>query len=114
MQADDGLDNAPGWAKTAARTSTPFIIDSTAPVLSAFSVEGRSVRFTASDDASAVVLAQYSLDGKEWLPVLPDDLVGDSRVETFRFEPVNPKNARTLFIKVSDEFDNYKVFQKSL
>jgi hypothetical protein len=46
--------------------------------------------------------------------VLPDDRVGDSRVETFRFEPVNPKNARTLFIKLSDEFDNYKVFQKSL
>ncbi len=114
VQADDSLDNAPAWAKTAARTSTPFIIDSTAPGLSAFSVEGRSVRFTASDDASAVVLAQYSLDGKEWLPVLPDDLVGDSRIETFRFEPVNPKNARTLFIKVSDEFDNYKVFQKSL
>ncbi len=61
-----------------------------------------------------MALAQYSLDGKEWLPVLPDDLVGDSRVETFRFELGNPKNSRTLFIKLSDEYDNYKVFQKSI
>ncbi|MCU0235977.1 MAG: hypothetical protein MUC72_02720 [Acidobacteria bacterium] len=114
VQADDGLDNAPAWAKTASWTSSPFVIDSTAPVLSAFMVEGRSVRFTVSDEASAVTLVQYSLDGKEWLPVLPDDLVGDSLVETFRFDLANPKNSRTLFIKVSDEYDNYKVFQKSI
>jgi hypothetical protein len=114
VQADDGLDNAPTWAKTAARVSSPFIIDSTAPLLSGFSVAGRTIRFTASDEASAVALAQYSLDGKEWFPVLPDDLVGDSRVETFRFELGNPKNSRTLFIKLSDEYDNYKVFQKTI
>ncbi len=114
VQADDGLDNSPDWAKTASWTSAPFIIDSTAPGLSAFSVEGRSVRFTASDGASAVAQAHYSLDGKEWVPVLPEDLVGDSLVETFRFELSNPKNSRTLFIKVSDEYDNYKVFQKSI
>ena len=58
--------------------------------------------------------AHYSLDGKEWVPVLPEDLVGDSLVETFRFELSNPKGSRTLFIKISDEYDNYKVFQKSI
>jgi hypothetical protein len=114
VQADDGLDNAPAWARSSDRTSAPFIIDSTAPLLSEFSMEGRSVRFKAEDLASAVALAQYSLDGKEWVPVFPDDLVGDSRVETYRFELSNPKNSRMLLIKLSDEFGNDKVFQKTI
>ncbi len=114
VQADDGLDNAPAWTRNTARTSASFIIDSTAPLLSEFSIAGRSVRFKAEDQASAVTLAQYSLDGKEWVPVFPDDLVGDSRVETYRCELSNPKNSRLLLIKLSDEFGNDKVFQKSI
>ncbi len=114
VQADDGLDNPPAWARSSVQTSAPFIIDSTAPLLSEFSMTGRSVRFKAEDQASAVALAQYSLDGKEWIPVFPDDLVGDSRVETYRFELSNPKNSRILLIKLSDEFGNDKVFQKSI
>lgn len=114
VQADDGLDNPPSWARSFSRTSTPFTIDSTAPLLTEFFMAGRNVRFKAEDLASAVVLAQYSLDGKEWVPLFPDDLVGDSRVETYRFELSNPKNSRMLLIKLSDEFGNDKVFQKSI
>lgn len=114
VQADDSLDNAPTLARTAARVSPPFIIDSTAPALSEFSAAGGRIVFMASDEASAVALAQYSFDAKEWFPILPEDMVGDSRIEKFSFQPANPKNFRVLFIKVSDEFGNYKVFQKSL
>lgn len=114
VQADDGLDNPPAGVRSAVRNSAPFIIDSTAPLLSEFSVAGRSVRFKAEDQASAVALAQYSLDGKEWIPVFPDDRVGDSRVETYRFELSNPKNSRLLLIRLSDEFGNDKVFHKSI
>ena len=114
MQADDALDNTPAWIKTATKISSPFIIDSTAPVLSEFSVAGGNVSFTASDESSALALVNYSLDGKEWFPVFPEDMVTDSKSEKFNFVLNNPKNSRVLFIKVIDEFDNYKVFQKAI
>jgi len=41
-------------------------------------------------------------------------MITDSKVEKFKFALNNPKNSRVLFVKVVDEFDNYKVFQKSI
>ncbi len=114
LQADDALDNPPSWARTATRVSAPFVIDSTAPQLVEFAVEGSVVRFRAEDQASAVVLAQYSFDGKNWVPVFPVDQVGDSRVESYRLELKNPKNSRTLLLRLRDELGNDKVFQKSI
>ncbi|MBN2346386.1 MAG: hypothetical protein JXO51_08330 [Candidatus Aminicenantes bacterium] len=114
VQADDGLDNTPAGAKTATRVSPPFVIDATAPQLSDFSVAGGIVRFTASDEASAVARVHYSLDGKDWYPVFPDDMIGDSKVERFSFPLKNPKNSRVLLIKIADEYDNHRVFQKSI
>jgi hypothetical protein len=114
VQADDGLDNTPAWIKTAVKISPPLVVDSTAPVLSEFTYTGGSVGFTASDESSAVVLVNYSLDGKDWYPVFPLDMVTDSKIEKFNFVLSNPKNSKTLFIKVIDEFNNFKVFQKSI
>jgi hypothetical protein len=114
VQADDGLDNTPAWVKTEARISSPFIIDSTAPTLSEVSFSGGRVGFTASDESSAVAQVSYSLDGKVWYPVFPEDMVCDSKVEKFNFPLSNPKNFRVLFIKVADDYDNYKVYQKSI
>jgi hypothetical protein len=114
VQADDGLDNPPTWIKTATKVSPPFIIDSTAPVLAEFSLEKGHVKFTASDETSAVAQVSYSLEGKDWFPVFPEDMVSDSKVEKFNFPLINLKKSRVLFIKVADEFNNYKVFQKSI
>jgi hypothetical protein len=114
VQVDDALDNTPAWIKTASKISFPFVIDSTAPVLSEFNFAGGNVSFTASDDSSAIQLVSYSLDGKDWYPVFPEDMVSDSKVEKFKFVLNNPKNSRVLFVKISDEFNNYKVFQKSI
>jgi hypothetical protein len=114
VQADDALDNTPAWVKSDTRISAPFIVDSTAPTLSEFSVAGNSVRFTASDESSAVVEVLYSLDGKEWYPVFPEDMIGDSHSEKYSLTLNNPKNSRVLFLKIIDEYNNYKVFQKSI
>ncbi len=48
VQADDALDNTPAWIKNASKISSPFIIDSTAPVLSGFSYAGGKVAFSAA------------------------------------------------------------------
>ena len=93
VQADDGPDNTPVLARSAARVTPPFIIDSTAPTLTEFSATGGRIVFIASDEASAVVLVQYSFDAKEWFPILPEDMVGDSRIEKFSFQLANPKNS---------------------
>jgi hypothetical protein len=114
VQADDGLDNTPAWVKTDAKFSPPFVIDSTAPVLAEFNSAGNNIRFTASDETSAIAWVSYSLDGKNWYPVFPEDMVSDSKIEKFSFSLNNPKNSRVLFIKAVDEFENYKVFQKSI
>jgi len=114
VQADDSLDNTPAWIKSASKISSPFVIDSTAPLLSEFSFAGGTVSFTANDESSALQQVSYSLDGKDWYPVFPEDMVTDSKVEKFKFVLSNPKNSRVLFIKIVDEFDNYKVFQNSI
>jgi hypothetical protein len=114
VQADDALDNTPAWIKTASKISFPFVIDSTAPLLSEFNFAGGTVSFTASDESSSLHLVSYSLDGKDWYPVFPEDMVTDSKVEKFKFILNNPKQSLVLFVKVVDEFANYKVFQQSI
>jgi hypothetical protein len=114
VQANDALDNTPAWIKTATKISSPFIIDSTAPVLTGFLVNGNTVSFTVSDESSALALVNYSLDGKEWFPVFPEDMVTDSKSEKFSFTLTNKLDSRVLFIKTIDEFNNYKVFQKAI
>jgi hypothetical protein len=114
VQANDGLDNTPAWSKTATKISSPFIIDSTAPILSGFVVSGNNISFTVSDETSALALVNYSLDGKEWFSVFPEDMVTDSKIEKFNFILTNKLGSRVLFIKTIDEFNNYKVFQKAI
>ncbi|MEI6614423.1 MAG: hypothetical protein WCL37_05965 [Chrysiogenales bacterium] len=107
--ANDALDNTPAWIKTATKISSPFTIDSTAPVLTDFVVSGNNVAFTASDESSVLAMVNYSLDGKEWFPVFPEDMVIDSKIEKFNFTMTNKLDAHVLFIKIIDEFNNYKV-----
>lgn len=114
VQANDSPDNTPGWIKNAAKISSPFIIDSTAPVLGDFIVSGSRVSFSVRDESSMLALVNYSLDGKEWYPVFPEDMVTDSKMEKFNFDLNNKQGSRVLFIKAADEFDNYKVFQKAI
>jgi hypothetical protein len=112
VQANDALDNTPAWVKTATKISSSFIIDSTAPILTGLAVNVNNVSFTVSDETSALALVNYSLDGKEWFPVFPEDMVTDSKIEKFNFILTKKLDSHVLFIKVIDEFNNYKVFQK--
>jgi hypothetical protein len=114
VQANDALDNTPAWIKTATKISSPFTIDSTAPVLAAFLCSGDRVSFTVSDESSVLALVSYSLDGKAWFPIFPEDMVTDSKSEKFNFTLTDRQGSHVLFIKASDEFNNYKVFQKAI
>jgi hypothetical protein len=114
VQGNDALDNTPAWIKTATKISPPFIIDSTAPALAGFVVNNGNVSFTVSDESSMLALVSYSLDGKEWLPVFPEDMLIDSKIEKFNLTLTIKPGFHALFIKAIDEFGNYKVYQKAI
>jgi hypothetical protein len=45
-----------------------------------------TVTATVSDELSQIRILEYSLDGREWEPVFPEDGLYDAREERFRFE----------------------------
>ena len=119
VTADDSLSNPPSMSKSTTLISSPFLIDSTAPVLANFSIKSgprRRVIFTVNDKTSLVAKVLYSYDGKIWFPVFPVDMIADSKTESYDFtlNDIDAAKNRYIFFKVMDEFDNCKVFQKEL
>jgi hypothetical protein len=110
--ADDSLANPPAIRKTHTMTSSPFLIDSTAPVVKNFTVTGKRIGFTVTDATSNIAKVLYSFDGKLWYPVFPKDMINDSRSESFDFNLNPSQNKKIIFLKVIDEFENAKVFQE--
>lgn len=110
--ASDALTNPPNLAKQAEIVSTVFTIDATPPLISQYSADNSRIRFTVEDEVSTVSLLQFSWNGDHWYPLFPDDLISDSRKETYTLKP--DANAKILFIKAIDEFGNGKVFQKDI
>ena len=110
--ADDSLSNPPSLSKTDTMDSSPFLIDSTAPLVTNFSVTGNRVLFKVEDKTSIISGVSYSFDGELWYPAFPSDMLNDSKSETFDF-PVTALHAKKyIFVKVTDEFNNSKVFQQ--
>ncbi|UCH95737.1 MAG: hypothetical protein JSV88_02520 [Candidatus Aminicenantes bacterium] len=112
VEADDSLSNPPSMAKSNDLVSSPFLIDSTAPEVSGFSVAGNRIRFTVEDKTSIIANVFYSFDGKLWYPVFPVDTINDSKTENFDFSPGNLQAKKFIFLRVMDEFENCKVFQE--
>ncbi len=112
--ADDSLSNPPGMSKKTSILSKPFVIDSTAPVVRDLTVKGDRVTFTVVDETSIVAQVLYSLDGRDWFPLFPLDLINDSKIEKYDTSIPGLAAAKILYLKVSDEFANAKVFQKEL
>jgi hypothetical protein len=112
VKADDSLSNPPSLSKSNAMVSSPFLIDSTAPVVTNFSVTGNRIQFTVEDKTSIVSNVFYSLDSKLWYPVFPVDMLNDSKTEAFDFDLKNLRAQKYIFLKVMDEFENCNVFQE--
>ena len=84
VRVDDGLVNPAERSLSADRISSPVLVDQTPPSVTVLaSGAGGEPRFQASDAASAIRVAEYSVDAGDWKPVLSDDGILDSPVETF-------------------------------
>ncbi len=110
--ANDALQNPVFLAKSTVKISEFFILDTTAPKLLNFISKNNNITFEIKDNVSIISNVLYSYDGlKDWNPIFPEDMVSDSNSERYVFKLKNTKD-RIVFLKVVDEFKNYKVYQK--
>jgi hypothetical protein len=120
IAADDALANPPSLAKEHSKISASFNIDSTAPIIDNFLRQGKQISFGVSDDTSLIANVLYSINGKIWYPIFPKDMINDSKSENYSFNLNSNKKTgganspKIIFIKVIDEFNNYKVFQREI
>ena len=110
VTATDAPGNPPGQALTSALTSEPFVIDNTPPQISNLAVtrvgNGVDVRWKTRDARSIVQKAEYSLNGGEWLLVLPVTKLFDSPEEDYRLHAETGAQELVVAIRVTDEFGN--------
>ena len=110
VTATDAPGNPPGQALTSALTSEPFVIDNTPPQISNLAVtrvgNGVDVRWKTRDARSIVQKAEYSLNGGEWLLVLPVTKLFDSPEEEYRLHAETGAQELVVAIRVTDEFGN--------
>ena len=119
--ASDAPSHNPGEALTGDRVSERFVIDTTAPVvngLSAKLVDGKiHVDMTATDAATPIAHAEYSVDAGPWQYVQPVGNISDSLTEHFVFDaPLNPpapgsaapvnSSEHLITVRVYDRYEN--------
>lgn len=114
--ASDEKSNPPSEALRAERVSERFVVDNTPPTITEITSEpapgaagdpAATVRFRASDSASSIVRAQYSLDAGDWTIVPPVGGLSDSPAEQYSItlRGIAP-GEHTLSVRVYDQFEN--------
>jgi hypothetical protein len=106
VAANDRLSNNPSESLTDDRVSEPFLIDSVAPTVT-LKAEGTTVTAILKDPSTRITRASYSLDGKPWVAVFPDDGLFDTAEETvvLAFKALAP-GSHVLVVRASDAAGN--------
>jgi sugar lactone lactonase YvrE len=106
--AKDTPSNPRSMALSGDRTTEPIDIDNTPPVITVaaspqISGDIARVTFDASDAASYLTRAEYSVNGGEWMTVYADDGISDSPRERYTIEvPVKSAGEYAVTIRVFD------------
>jgi len=117
--ADDAPSNPPNAALKTERESDRFVVDNTPPVIAKLEVTATAnagsnppsaaahVTFLAKDNASAIDRAQYSVDGGDWILVVPKTGISDSPEESYDFNVAGLKaGEHTIAVRAYDRFEN--------
>jgi outer membrane protein assembly factor BamB len=108
--ASDAASNSPTTALTGALESSAFDIDNAPPEIIMSSVRRDGARlmleFEVRDEYSAVLRADYSLDGDKWQTIYPKDGIADSRVEQFELVLEGEAAARGVIVRAADALNN--------
>lgn len=93
--------------------SDPFTIDHSRPVVSIEEIKSAGGgKYTAkarvSDSTSIISAVEYTTDNQRWHILFPDDLIFDSREETFtlNIEPEGTEPVRLLLVRAADFVGN--------
>ena len=109
VEADDSPDNPSGETLTGTRTSRPFSVDNTPPVVSDLTVgTDGAIRFRARDGGSPIRRASVSVDGGPAQVLRPVDGIADSPSEDYdsRLDDF-PEGAGAVVVKVEDDMGNW-------
>lgn len=112
LSVSDAVDNPAAEALSTSRESELFLIDNAAPAISDLAVniadDQIRVSFEASDLASRLTRAEYSVNGGDWVPVDPTSKVFDAMSLDFEFDVSVPaeEGGIVFAVRVYDERDN--------
>jgi hypothetical protein len=113
VTASDAPSNTPEQTLTASRESDRFLIDNTAPEITALTATAQGakidVRFHAKDALNVLAKAEYSVNGGEWKVVEPTTRLTDSQEHDYRFEADRAPGEATIAVRVSDAYENQAV-----
>lgn len=109
--ASDRPDNPGGLAREGEMVSRPFILDNTPPQVEGLRAQrirdgSYRISFTAEDGLSRIGRASYSVNGGEWCPLSPTDLIFDGLKEEFLFELELKPGEYTVVVKAVDDPGN--------
>jgi sugar lactone lactonase YvrE len=102
ITASDRLANPPAAAREAELVSAPVLIDNTPPRVAAGAPRRNGaqveIEFEATDSASPLRRAEYSVDASAWTPVEPVDGILDSPAEKFVVRFSEPHSGEHLVV----------------
>jgi len=109
--ASDAPSNPPDGALTAEYISDRFLVDNTPPTVASLAAEPAAgsarIHFDASDPASSIASAQFSVDAGDWTLILPVGQLSDAPQEKFNWTIANlAPGEHTVAVRVSDEYEN--------
>ena len=115
VTASDAPGNTAAEAMTTSLETEAFTIDNSPPQITNLNVTDKGtnleIRFTAKDALSWIDKAEYSIDGGDWVLIMPVTKVTDSQSLDYRFQA--PKG-QIVSVRVFDEDDNVVVRQVPL
>ncbi len=107
VTASDRDANPPAEADSAARTTEPFLVDNTAPVISDLRVAGGVLTGVAVDATSPIKKLEMAVDGRSWTVVFPEDGIADMPRETLRVAlPDLPSGEHAILVRAYDDAGN--------
>ncbi len=113
VSATDAPSNPPGKGLTDSLESEPFLIDNTPPVIRNLAATGNgnrvTITFNATDAATILTKAEYSINATEWIYLEPTTKLSDSRDHSYTVTVDRPAGELTIAVRVTDEFENHAV-----
>jgi outer membrane protein assembly factor BamB len=103
LTATDERSN-PGEGLATVDDGVVLMVDNTSPTISSRAA-GEHIEVLVRDGASAVVKAEYSVDAKEWIQIVPVAGFADSREETYRIPRKDVEGRLVVFRAVDAQYN---------